>query len=121
MRVPDLRFALLGLLALVATMAIGFGTWVVVTRSNRRAPFYRAKAEELTRVEQVLKGPSGRQGRHDVDTEPEDDGPRLSPGFWDLLESSSRSLQSLARKLEQPPQGATALLQVSVRRGKGLY
>jgi hypothetical protein len=103
MGAPHLRFTLLGLMAVVATMAIGFGTWVVGPRSIRRAQFYRAKAEEMARVEQVLKGPSGSHRGHDVDTEPEDNGPRLSPWFWDLLESSSRSLKSLARKLEQLP------------------
>src|SRR4051794_1448705 len=33
----------------------------------------------------------------------ESDGPELSPWFWELLESSNRTLRSLCRKLEQLP------------------
>jgi hypothetical protein len=52
MRRLHLRFTLLGLMALIALMAIGFGIWVAAMRSGRRAQVYRAKAEELTRAAQ---------------------------------------------------------------------
>ena len=51
MQRPRLRFTLVGLMAFVAAMAIGFGILVAI-RSARQAQFYRAKAEEMTRAEQ---------------------------------------------------------------------
>jgi hypothetical protein len=39
-------------MALVATMAVGFGMWVEAMRSGRRAQFYLAKVEEFSRTEQ---------------------------------------------------------------------
>jgi hypothetical protein len=55
MRPPRFRYTLFGLIVLVAMIAIGFGTWVVGTRSNRGAQFHRAKAEQMTPAEQVLR------------------------------------------------------------------
>jgi hypothetical protein len=49
---PRMRFTLLGQMAFVAMLAIGLGMWAGVTRSVRRARYYRVKADEMTLAEQ---------------------------------------------------------------------